>query len=144
MNIETHGRFSNITKFPEEWPEAQVGENRGLEKFADSARSENLQRYSCTQADELSCRYKQLQTRLLTLSVQRQAQLQKAAQFKHFERLLEPFKNAQETIQPNLAAKDGELYKELERLKLLMARAGGSIAMLPRRVEEQQPEQNFA
>jgi hypothetical protein len=45
---------------------------------------------------------------------------------------LEPFKNAQDTIQPNLVTRDGELQKDLEKLKILMARAGEKIEGLSR------------
>jgi hypothetical protein len=45
---------------------------------------------------------------------------------------LEPFRNAQDNVQPNLATRDGELQKELEKLKILMARAGEKIEGLSR------------
>ena len=77
-------------------------------------------------------RYKQLQSRLLALSQQRVGQKRKVALYKLLQELLEPFKNAQDTIQPNLATRGGELEKELERLKILMVRAGEKIERLSR------------
>lgn len=74
-----------------------------------------------------ACRYKQLQARLTKLNEQRQAQQKTLAQYKHLQSFLEPFKNPQENVQPNLVTKDGELSKELDRMKLLMARVGEKV-----------------
>lgn len=80
-----------------------------------------------TGAKSQTRRYKQLQARLSALNEQRQAQQKKLAQYKHLQSLLEPFRNPQENIQPNLVTKDGELSKELDRMKLLMARMGEKV-----------------
>lgn len=64
---------------------------------------------------------------MTTLNEQRQAQQKKLAQYKHLQSLLDPFRNPQENIQPNLVTKDGELSKELDRMKLLMARVGEKV-----------------
>lgn len=72
--------------------------------------------------------------------MKRQEQARKSAQYKLLRELLQPFENAQESVQPNLVTKDGELFKELEKLKLLMARAGGLIEGLPRSREDQSRE----
>ncbi|KAI4126824.1 MAG: hypothetical protein LQ347_004824 [Umbilicaria vellea] len=98
-----------ISTLPDEWPQDGEEDESGLEKFADSNR------------------YKQLQARLSALNEQRQAQQKKLAQYKHLQSLLEPFRNPQENIQPNLVTKDGELSKELDRMKLLMARMGEKV-----------------
>ena len=42
--------------------------------------------------------------------------------------LLEPFTNAQENVQPNLVTRDGELGKELERMRILLARVTGRVS----------------
>ena len=42
--------------------------------------------------------------------------------------LLEPFTNAQENVQPNLVTRDGELGKELERMRILLARVAGRVS----------------
>jgi len=46
---------------------------------------------------------------------------------------LKPFKDAQENIQPNLVTKGGELSKELERMKVLLARVGEKMAVSKRK-----------
>ena len=74
-----------------------------------------------------ACRYKQLQARLTKLNEQRQVQQKTLAQYKHLQSFLKPFKNPQENVQPNLVTKDGELNKELDRMMLLVARAGKKV-----------------
>ena len=37
----------------------------------------------------------------------------------------------QETVQPNLVTKDGQLGKELDRMRLLLARVSGRVEGLP-------------
>jgi len=61
------------------------------------------------------------------LNHQRTAQQRQIAQYNLLQELLKPFRNAQETIQPNLVTRDGELEKELESLKMLMVRANEKI-----------------
>ncbi|MCJ1483115.1 hypothetical protein MMC06_003281 [Schaereria dolodes] len=110
VNLRDH---SVITSLPDEWPEEDdeqaAADESGLEQFADTSR------------------YKQLRASLVSLSEQREAQLRKLDSYKHLHRLLQPFKNPQEIIQPNLIIEDGELTKELERMKILMARAGEKL-----------------
>jgi len=40
---------------------------------------------------------------------------------------LAPFENARENVQPNLAGRDGELGRELERMRVLLARVSARI-----------------
>ncbi|KAI9812899.1 MAG: hypothetical protein M1827_004417 [Pycnora praestabilis] len=102
----------NIAKLPEEWPADQVSNEADLERY------HNLRRYE------------QLQARLKELSAQRQAQQQKMAQYKHLQRLLEPLKDPQKNVQPNLVTRDGELGPELDRMRMLMARVAGKVEAL--------------
>ena len=41
--------------------------------------------------------------------------------------LLDPFKEPQKNIQPNLVTRDGELVEELDRMRKLVARVGARI-----------------
>jgi Kinetochore complex Fta4 of Sim4 subunit, or CENP-50 len=74
-----------------------------------------------------AARYGALCERLTSLAEQRDGQRQRLASYKHLQTLLEPFTDAQETIQPNLVARDGELGKELERMRVLLARVTGRV-----------------
>lgn len=75
-------------------------------------------------------RYEQLQARLVALSAERQALRRKSAQYKHLQQLLEPFKDPQVNVQPNLVTKDGELGKELDRMRVLIARVASGMVKL--------------
>ncbi|KAI9835981.1 MAG: hypothetical protein M1837_003548, partial [Sclerophora amabilis] len=94
-------------------------------------------------------RYAELQAKLTSLNTRRSEVQQRLTRYRHLQRLLEPFKNPQENVQPNLVTRDGELGKELDRMRILMARVAGRIEGLDgqgRRtpgdeVEEEQSEQ---
>ena len=73
-------------------------------------------------------RYKQLRARLAALSEARAAQRVKMAQAERLRELLRPFERAMENVQPNLVTRDGELAREVERMKVLMARVGDKMA----------------
>ena len=75
-----------------------------------------------------SHRYRELRERLVSLDSQRQQRQRRLDQLQHLRRLLEPFEDPQRDIQPNLITKDGELVKELEKMRMLVARVGGRIA----------------
>jgi hypothetical protein len=59
---------------------------------------------------------------------------EKVARYKRLKEMLGPFERATETVQPNLVARDGELEKELEKMRLLVARVRGRVEALPENV----------
>ena len=69
-----------------------------------------------------AARYKALYDRLTSLAERRDQQQQRLGRYKQLQILLEPFTHAQENIQPNLITRDGELGKELEKMRILLAR----------------------
>lgn len=73
-------------------------------------------------------RYKALYERLVALDNRRQEQRKRLAQYKQLETLLEPFKNPQENIQPNLVTRDGELIREIDRMRMLVARVAERVS----------------
>lgn len=75
-----------------------------------------------------SHRYRELRERLASLDTQRQQRQRRLDQLQHLRRLVEPFKDPKNDIQPNLITKDGELVQELEKMRMLVARVGGRIA----------------
>ena len=77
-------------------------------------------------------RYRQLRERLASLDSQRRQRQRRLDQLQHLRRLLEPFKEPEKDIQPNLITKDGELIQELEKMRMLVARVGGRIAQQKR------------
>ncbi|KAI9878051.1 MAG: hypothetical protein M1830_002066 [Pleopsidium flavum] len=99
----------NIANLPEEWPDEGGEDESGLQRFGESKR------------------YQQLQARLVALNAQRQTQKHKLAQYRQLQQMLEPFKNPQVDIQPNLVTRDGELEKELDRMRILIARVSNGM-----------------
>jgi len=77
---------------------------------------------------EDSIKYKELHGRLIALSKRRDQQQTQLAQYQQLQALLRPFENAQDNIQPNLVTRDGELSKELDRMRILLARVTGRIS----------------
>lgn len=68
-----------------------------------------------------------LYERLVALDNRRQEKQKQLAQYKQLEDLLEPFKNPQENIQPNLLTRDAELVRELDKMRMLVARVAGRV-----------------
>jgi Kinetochore complex Fta4 of Sim4 subunit, or CENP-50 len=68
---------------------------------------------------------------LRDLDERRKAMREKVAGYKRLKEMLEPFENATEAVQPNLVARDGDLEKELEKMRLLVARVRGRVEALP-------------
>lgn len=73
-------------------------------------------------------RYQDLRKRLTSLDEQRQKRQRRRDQLQHLRRLLEPFEEPPRDIQPNLVNRDGDLIRELEKMRMLVARVGGRIA----------------
>lgn len=115
--------YRNIAMLPEEWPEDGDEDRSKLEKFGESKRSGPSTARLLSLGSYLGIyRYQQLQARLVALNAKRQAQEDQLVQYKQLQQLLEPFKDPQTNVQPNLVTKDGELGKELDRMRILMAR----------------------
>ncbi|GAM42940.1 hypothetical protein TCE0_044f17354 [Talaromyces pinophilus] len=67
-------------------------------------------------------RYKLLYERLVALDNRRQVKQKQLAQYKQLEALLEPLRNPQENIQPNLLTRDGELVREIDKMRIAPTR----------------------
>ncbi|KAJ5391718.1 hypothetical protein N7509_007208 [Penicillium cosmopolitanum] len=78
--------------------------------------------------EEQNTRYQDLRKRLTSLDEQRQKRQRRRDQLQHLRRLLEPFEEPPRDIQPNLVNRDGDLIRELEKMRMLVARVGGRIA----------------
>jgi hypothetical protein len=71
-----------------------------------------------------------LQRQLTALVADIQVQRTKKAQYEHLQKLLRPLKNPITNVQPNLVTRDGELAKELGRMRVLMARVSSKMETL--------------
>jgi len=65
---------------------------------------------------------------LQQLQARRAALQQKLASYRHLQNMMEPFKDAQSSIQPNLVTRDGPLADELTKSKALGIRVAGRLA----------------
>ncbi|KAL2824911.1 kinetochore complex Fta4 of Sim4 subunit, or CENP-50-domain-containing protein [Aspergillus cavernicola] len=104
----------------------------GVDKTVDLSSHPNITQlpgglYDQSASDEDQLRYKRLRERLATLDNLRQQRQRRLDQLRQLQRLLEPFREPQENVQPNLVTRDGELARELEKMRMLVARASGRI-----------------
>ncbi|KAI8952585.1 kinetochore Sim4 complex subunit Fta4 [Xylaria longipes] len=90
-------------------------------------------------------RYAELAETLTTLSTKRQEALERVARLRRMAALLAPFESSSEppnadssspqtatsSVQENLITRNGEIERELERMRLLLARVAGRVAQLP-------------
>ena len=75
------------------------------------------------QADQ----YYELRRQLVRLAEKRDAAREKLQGYEKLQDLLRPFENAGENVQPNLVTKDGEMSREMERMRVLLARVTGRL-----------------
>lgn len=97
-----------VGKLPEEMKELQLHDGQSIS------------------ADE-AVRYAELRRRLGEASEMRDQQRKRLEGYRQLQKLLEPLEHAQENVQPNLVTKDGELSKELDRMRVLLARVTGKV-----------------
>lgn len=88
-------------------------------------------------------RYKSLRERLVKLDVERKKREDRLLQYKRLKSLLEPFEDPLNTIQPNLATRDGELRAELDRMRMLLAKVASKVGKIqsdPQNSEKEEGE----
>ena len=113
---------------PDKWPEKDASDE-------DQTRLENDIYYSVEvlwRMLTVNSRYHELRQRLIMLDAERKKREDILAQYKQLKDLLEPFNEPQETIQPNLVTRDGELGAELDRMRMLVAKAASKISQAKR------------
>ncbi|KAJ5627991.1 hypothetical protein N7490_010219 [Penicillium lividum] len=113
--------------------QSRAGLRKGVEKTADLSKHLNilglpLDLESQGANEEQNERYQRLRDRLTSLDQQRQQKQRRIDQLQHLHRLLEPFKEPQVDIQPNLVTRDGELAQEIEKMRMLVARVNSRIS----------------
>ncbi|KAF4621702.1 hypothetical protein G7Y89_g14503 [Cudoniella acicularis] len=108
--LKLNGTEKIIEQLPEEWSEE--AEEKAPEKAA---------------------KFRELQQKLVELNERRREAREKVERYKAFKGLLAPFEEASMNVQENLVVKDGEVERELERMKLLMLRVQRGIGGLERK-----------
>lgn len=77
-------------------------------------------------------RYSELVSRLQELNERKRQAESTVARLRQMKDLLEPFQADEDGrgVQENLVTRDGEVEKELERMRMLLARVGGRVGHL--------------
>lgn len=89
-------------------------------------------------------RYKLLRERLVKLDAERKQREDKLLQYKHLKSLLEPFEDPLNTIQPNLATRDGELGAELDRMRMLLAKVASKVGKIQSDLQDSEKKEEEA
>lgn len=63
----------------------------------------------------------------------------KQVQLEHMQTLVKPLKEPLQNVQPNLVSRDGELARELDKMRVLLARVSGKVQKV---VDEQPPRED--
>ena len=113
-----------VERLPEEYADSKIMAVEGEEEDAEEARQ-----------------YQELRELLIELIRKRDKQNARLEQYKHLQSMLAPFENAQENVQPNLVTRDGELGKELERMRVLLARVTGRVEEMKSRGAGAEPRE---
>ncbi|OLN81132.1 Kinetochore protein fta4 [Colletotrichum chlorophyti] len=82
-------------------------------------------------------RYAEQAQRLKSLAEKRQQAKARVERLRRMQALLDPFRSddAGAGVQENLITRDGEVEKEMERMRALLARVGGRVSLLPETTE---------
>lgn len=101
----------NIAVLPDNWPEEEEEEGDEDRRAA----------------------YVEAVERLKGLDAQRRELRERVRGYRALKEILTPLDGVGENVQPNLVTRDGELEKELERMRLLVARVRGRVETFPER-----------
>jgi hypothetical protein len=102
--------LGGVMQLGESWRDVAVV---GEEEEAEQSRKDS---------ESFAQRYTEERAQLLELCRRRDEAEAKLARYKRLQELLEPYENPQENIQPNLVTRDGELSREMDRMRVLLAR----------------------
>lgn len=83
--------------------------------------------------EEAASRYALLRVRLGIAMAEQRKQRSRLEGYRRLAKLLEPFESPGEETQPNLMGASGELGRELDKMRILLARVTGRIGELGRR-----------
>lgn len=89
--------------------------------------------WQSTRAPEASARFTELQERLKELDGRRKVAREKVEGYRKMRELLEPFGEEEGRLQENIVTKNGEVEKELERMRMLMLRVERGVGGLEER-----------
>ncbi|CAK45542.1 uncharacterized protein An08g05700 [Aspergillus niger] len=121
---------------------------KGVERSVDLSSHLNiaqlpleLENQSASEAQR--ARYQELRERLTDLDRLRQQRQRRLDQLRQLQQLLEPFREPQKNIQPNLVTRDGELVQELDKMRMLVARVGGRVEQGKKKLGAQEQDKPY-
>ena len=76
--------------------------------------------------------YAALREELLELARERNALKKRLSKHKYLQKLLETLDDPQASIQPNLVTRDGDMSRELDRMRVLLARVTAKVSDIDR------------
>ncbi|KAM0816123.1 putative Kinetochore protein fta4 [Seiridium cardinale] len=106
----------------------------GIDLTTDEAISSLPQTWDAHRPDETEAQpveaeeYTNLQSSLTSLSERRAAAKARVERLRQMQSLLQPF---EDDVQENLVTRNGEVEKELERMRVLLVRVAGRVGQLP-------------
>ncbi|ETN37756.1 uncharacterized protein HMPREF1541_07379 [Cyphellophora europaea CBS 101466] len=125
VELEVSGQASGETVVKRD---LDLGTDKGVralgEKWADvlAEETEEHEEGHVEEDEQRAKRYEDKRVQLLELCKKRDETERRLERYRRLRALLQPYEQPQEHIQPNLVTKDGELGKELERMRVLLAR----------------------
>jgi hypothetical protein len=128
----------NVQKaLPEQWGGVVLRPDPAEDDEVGDEEQPSDQRGGEEEAGGEGATYERLRAQLLTLTQQRRDAQQRLKRYKHLQDLLRPYEDAQEHIQPNLVTKDGELAREMEKMRSLLVRVGARMGQHEGRTDHQ-------
>lgn len=94
--------------------------------------------WESVRAPEAARRFEELQGRLKELDGRRREARGKVEGYRKMRELLGPFGEEEGGLQENLVTKNGEVERELERMRMLMLRVERGVGGLEERAEEEE------
>jgi hypothetical protein len=91
-------------------------------------------------APEEATKYNELQRKLADLNERRKATRDRVERYRAAKKLLDPFKGEDAGLQENLVTKNGEIERELERMRMLMLRVERGVMGLGGRIGDDEME----
>ena len=110
---------ATLTALPDVWP--------AEDDAAPPKRRSSGPRPSALEAFAGEQDYAGRRRRLLELQEERIQAQQRLAQLRQLKELLAPLEDPETNVQPNLVGRDGEVGRELERMRVLLERAAGKV-----------------
>jgi hypothetical protein len=107
--------------------DADLTSSEVIEGLPEQLQDLQIHRTDQTPSDAETTRYAILRKRLLDAARRRDTQKKRMEGYRALQEVLEPLEGSRENVQPNLVTRDGELGRELDRMRVLCARVASGV-----------------